>query len=85
MLEEKDKLFKVKDDCNCCGGAGLVFSNAALRMFVPHIKYCKIHVLSIHGDIDVSRCVQRFTGLRLTRSRQVKKTIVIAWYVYLLN
>ena len=50
----------------------MVFSNAALRMFAPHIEYCMRHLFSTHEDIEVSRCVRRFAGLLCSRSYEVR-------------
>uniref|UniRef100_H2Y4K7 Hexosyltransferase n=1 Tax=Ciona savignyi TaxID=51511 RepID=H2Y4K7_CIOSA len=57
----------------CMGGPGMIFSRSLLRELGPHLGECLRHLYTSHEDIEVGRCVQRYTGVKCTTSWETKK------------
>ncbi|XP_078485764.1 chondroitin sulfate synthase 3-like [Ciona intestinalis] len=60
-------------DNYCMGGPGMVFSRALMRQLGPHLGECLQHMYTSHEDIEVGRCVQKYTGIKCTTSWETKK------------
>lgn len=59
------------DENFCMGGPGMVFSRETLRRVVPHISYCLKNLYSTHEDVEIGRCVRKFTNISCTWSYEV--------------
>ncbi|VDI54973.1 chondroitin sulfate synthase [Mytilus galloprovincialis] len=72
--EEKGKLFLNRNENYCMGGPGFLFSYKTLRHVGPHVHSCIDNLLTTHEDVEVGRCVHRYTGLSCTWAVEVITT-----------
>ncbi|CAG2186702.1 CHSY [Mytilus edulis] len=70
--EEKGKLFLNRNENYCMGGPGFLFSYKTLRHVGPHVHNCIDNLLTTHEDVEVGRCVRRYTGLSCTWAVEVR-------------
>uniref|UniRef100_A0A7G3ABK5 Hexosyltransferase n=1 Tax=Lutzomyia longipalpis TaxID=7200 RepID=A0A7G3ABK5_LUTLO len=54
------------DENFCMGGPGVILSRETLRRVAPHIPTCLKNLYSLHEDVEVGRCVQKFAGVPCT-------------------
>lgn len=54
------------DENFCMGGPGVILSRETLRRVAPHIPTCLKNLYSLHEDVEVGRCVQKFAGIPCT-------------------
>ena len=71
VIEEIGHLSLLEDENFCMGGPGVIFSRATLTTIGPQIDKCLENIHSFHEDVEISRCVQKFAGLRCTWSTEV--------------
>ncbi|VDI54971.1 chondroitin sulfate synthase [Mytilus galloprovincialis] len=71
--EEKGKLNR--HEIHCMGGPRILFSHTTLRHVGPHISICIDNLLTTHEDVEVGRCVRRYTGLSCTWAFEVEDNI----------
>lgn len=64
------------DENFCMGGPGITMSRETLRLVVPHISSCLKNLYSTHEDVEIGRCVKRFSGASCTWSYEVFKNIL---------
>nr|APX55177.1 chondroitin sulfate synthase-1 [Pinctada fucata] len=64
--EEYGKLYLGKHENFCMGGPGIVMSHVTLRLVAPHAEECVNNLMTTHEDVEVGRCVRKFTGLSCT-------------------
>ncbi|XP_052100171.1 chondroitin sulfate synthase 1-like [Mytilus californianus] len=64
--EEIGKLFLNRHENFCMGGPGILFSHTTLRHVGPHVHNCIDNLLTTHEDVEVGRCVRRYTGSSCT-------------------
>lgn len=69
--EEIGKLFLNRHENFCMGGPGMLFSHTTMRMFAPNVQHCVDNLLTTHEDVEVGRCVRKFTGLSCTWAFEV--------------
>ncbi|XP_066273498.1 chondroitin sulfate synthase 1-like isoform X1 [Branchiostoma lanceolatum] len=50
----------------CMGGPGMIMSRETLRRMVPNISWCLKHLYTTHEDVEIGRCIQKFTGVSCT-------------------
>ena len=51
-------------DNYCMGGPGVIFSYKLLEKFGGKVRSClKDHILTYHEDVELSRCVYKWTGV----------------------
>lgn len=73
--EEIGKLFLNRHDNFCMGGPGMLFSHSTLRLVAPHVDSCIDNLLTTHEDVEVGRCVRKYTGLSCTWAFEVSYRI----------
>jgi chondroitin sulfate synthase len=59
------------DENFCMGGPGIIMSRETLRLVVPHISYCLKNLYSTHEDVEIGRCIRRFSDTPCTWSYEV--------------
>eukprot|EP00794_Sanderia_malayensis_P010062 gene10062-11091_t len=64
--DEKGQLGLGWGDNFCMGGSGIVMSRSTLRKVVPYFEYCLKHLVTIHEDVEVGRCIKMFVGISCT-------------------
>ncbi|CAI9717327.1 chondroitin sulfate synthase 1-like [Octopus vulgaris] len=65
--KEESGLLKLKENENfCMGGPGIVFSRATLKLVASHVDHCMQSPLTLHEDVEIGRCVQRYAGISCT-------------------
>lgn len=69
--ESMDELGLEPKDNFCMGGPGMVFSKHTLKKVVPHIKECLRNLYTTHEDVEIGRCIRRFSNVTCTWSYQV--------------
>lgn len=50
----------------CMGGPSAVLSASTLRKVTPYLEHCLKHLVSIHEDVEVGRCIKHFVGISCT-------------------
>ncbi|KAB0800270.1 hypothetical protein PPYR_06010 [Photinus pyralis] len=50
----------------CMGGPGIILSRDTLKRIVPNIEECLRNLYSNHEDVELGRCVRKFTGISCT-------------------
>ena len=73
-LGNKDEFGRLHLDKNenfCMGGPGMVLSRVVLEKMAPHISYCLKNLFSTHEDVEIGRCVQKFSGTSCTWAFEV--------------
>ena len=53
----------------CMGGTGIIYSNALVRAIRPHLTTCIKQLYTEHEDIEICRCIWRYTSTKCTSSR----------------
>jgi chondroitin sulfate synthase len=76
--EEIGLLSLDSDENFCMGGPGMIMSRATLKLIVPHIKGCLKNLLTIHGDVEIGRCVRNHANVSCTWAFEVKKKSYLA-------
>lgn len=56
----------------CMGGPGVVMSREVLRQMTPHIGECLREMYTHHEDVELGRCIRRFTGVQCVWSEEVR-------------
>lgn len=69
--EEFGQLSLGNEENFCMGGPGMILSRETLIRTAPHIGYCLRHLLTSHEDVEVGRCIARFTGATCTWAYEV--------------
>ncbi|XP_063431680.1 chondroitin sulfate synthase 1-like [Mytilus trossulus] len=64
--EDIGKLVLKRHENYCMGGPGILISHTTLRHVGPHVHSCIENLLTSHEDVEVGRCVRRYTGLSCT-------------------
>ena len=62
-----------KTENYCMGGTGMVISQAALALMVPHTSYCLQNLYTTHEDVEIGRCISRFAGVSCSWAFEVSK------------
>lgn len=62
------------DENFCMGGPGMIMSRETLARVVPHIKHCLKNLFTIHEDVELGRCMQKYAGVSCTWSYEVRLT-----------
>lgn len=73
--EIKEDLGLGANDNYCMGGPGMVFSRHTLKKVVPHIKECLQNLYTTHEDVEIGRCIQKFTNITCTWAHEVSQPI----------
>ena len=68
IMSERGKLNLGPRENYCMGGPGMILSRETLVRTAPHVDYCVNNLLSTHEDVEVGRCITRFTGATCTRA-----------------
>ena len=63
----------------CMGGTGIIFSNQMIRSIRPHLHNCIKSLYTEHEDIEVSRCIWRYTDTTCTRAHDNGKYFFQNW------
>ena len=58
----------------CIGGPGVILSRSVLKKVAPHLEHCFQTAPTSHEDIEVGRCIQRYTGVPCTWAYEVRLT-----------
>ena len=61
------------------GGTGIIFSNQLVRNIRPHLHKCIKSLYTEHEDIEVSRCIWRWTDTTCTRAHDNGKYFFQNW------
>ncbi|CAG2229702.1 CHSY [Mytilus edulis] len=69
--EDIGELFLNRHENYCMGGPGILLSHTTLRHVGPHVHSCMDNLLTTHEDVEVGRCVRRYTGLSCTWAFEV--------------
>ena len=69
--EEVGKLYLNKNENFCMGGPGVVMSHVTLRLMAPHAIECVNNLLTTHEDVEVGRCIKKYTGASCTWAFEV--------------
>ena len=72
--EEIGLLSLYPGDNYCIGGPGVILSRSVLRKVAPHIEHCLQTAPTLHEDIEVGRCIQRYTGVHCTWAYEVSES-----------
>ncbi|XP_078097722.1 chondroitin sulfate synthase 1 [Mustelus asterias] len=70
---ELGKLALEPGDNFCMGGPGVILSRELLRRVLPHIGQCLREMYTTHEDLEVGRCVRRFTGVQCAWSYEMQQ------------
>lgn len=73
--EEMGMLSMEPGDNYCIGGPGVILSRSVLKKVAPHLEYCLETAPTSHEDIEVGRCIQRYTGIPCTWALEVSSII----------
>ncbi|XP_072938408.1 chondroitin sulfate synthase 1-like [Epargyreus clarus] len=65
---DRDALALGYNENFCMGGPGVLISREMLRRVAPHLMYCLKHVYTMQEDVELGRCVTKFTGVSCTWS-----------------
>ncbi|KAG1679324.1 Chondroitin sulfate synthase 1 [Nymphon striatum] len=71
--ESMEELGLESKDNFCMGGPGMVFSKLTLKKVVPHIKECLQNLYTTHEDVEIGRCIRRFSNVTCTWSYQMQE------------
>ena len=55
----------------CMGGPGIVLSRSVLKKVAPHLEHCLETAQTSHEDVELGRCIQRYTGVPCTWAYEV--------------
>jgi Chondroitin N-acetylgalactosaminyltransferase len=58
------------------GGPGVILSRQTLLRAAPYFSYCTRHLLSPHEDVEIGRCISRFTNTKCTLALEVHANII---------
>jgi Chondroitin N-acetylgalactosaminyltransferase len=58
------------------GGPGVILSRETLLRAAPYFPYCVWHRYSPHEDVEVGRCISRFTNTTCTLALEVHADIL---------
>lgn len=72
--QEKGRLGLQQDDNFCLGGPGVVMSQSVLRKVAPYLSTCLNETVSLHEDVELSRCVRRYVGVICPWAQEVSFT-----------
>ncbi|XP_020372360.1 chondroitin sulfate synthase 1 [Rhincodon typus] len=71
--QELGKLALEPGENFCMGGPGVILSRELLRRVLPHIGQCLREMYTTHEDLEVGRCVRRFTGVQCAWSYEMQQ------------
>lgn len=84
--KEESGLLKLKENENfCMGGPGIVFSRATLKLVASHVDHCMQSPLTLHEDVEIGRCVQRYAGISCTWAFEVNISYLHVNYTLFLS
>ena len=76
----------------CMGGPGMALTAETLRRFIPHITQCLANLVTNHEDVELGRCITKFSGATCSYSFEVSqssfmgyciRSLLYAQYMYL--
>lgn len=59
-------------DNYCIGGPGVILSRSVLKKVAPHLEHCLQTAPTLHEDIEVGRCIQRYAGVPCTWAYEMR-------------
>ena len=80
--EEMGMLSLYPGDNYCLGGPGVILSRSVLKKVAPHLEHCLETAPTSHEDIELGRCIQRFTGVPCTWAYEVSAQGVLTYNIY---
>ena len=74
--EETNKLGLGNNEYYCIGGPGVIMSRGVLKKIGPNLDRCLNETVSDHEDVELGRCILKYTGVSCLAAYEVRPLIL---------